>query len=1133
MSDYSLAELTSRMQGKSVTLGWDAVVFMNRAKVNSLLEQQYITRFNNVSFLKQIFGSPAMTPGGAEVLELGGLILSHPRLSFEQASLRDSRVTATMDIVAGTVSYVRKATLQTPEVILYSYVVSAHQGYTVTMDIDLAASKGTVSERGKVTIDIGDGYNCRCNLVTNDQSQEMLGNFFKALFLEQKPEDRVYTLGKLDLRDVDLLAPRSFMIRTMATDEGKLRTSDNFGDGAVVLLVRAKGNPDEGDDPAEGAFDYLIPNDRDAQGNAMYSGALVLASRVVFDWYIQSAIETVVSHDLRLDRIPESNDIARSLQAIAGEINFPGFQLVWNEDFLHDETLASKGPLSIGFHQALTDRTLQVSSDQSQLLFRWDPDIKFPLNYYENNPTPVPDKDIDFYPYINIFIQFVMRPVLERGSNNVTFVRQPGEIFDHEYRFSQDESGKTLFPMAAKERIWLNDHFKLSVVDKLNAWKSLEIPEVNVLAISNLLFPERNALQLTQARLPGDLALFGHIDPKETTFTLDPLLPVIKAGEQQHFSIRQLGIKAAQVTWSVRSVDGARASGTIDNNGQYTAPDVQLLEGTAARNVVTATYTDPVTENEVTASALVTVVLAGVVVTPSMAQIVMRGSEDKTVTLRATTLGGGTLKWTLRGNQGSLSATEGEEVIYTGPQTPPAGSLESVLIDVEDTVTGDKAIATVLLLNGTFSLVVTPAFHPGLRANGHALLQGPPDLPVKWSLVAGEGLVDPDSGAFTAPSVISQPYSVVKGTVGGISGYSIIHLSDHARQSNWFGTDLFDFVVDSAPTRVWANGLQQAKVTVRFRAATYDGAPDPLELSPDEYDSIMLVSANDHVALSPVGTDGVPQGRKWHYNENENDYDKYPASVIASQPAVSSPTREAKRYTKEFFVQCHKVENLLVAATIRNDNNQRFYSNPGDDDDEQSKKVLNLIAVQPPEGGTGGQTLFELTGPTRVFPDGADSGDDYTLESIDYYYLKLLIKGTKVDIKKIEFVGNSSMLKWESNTHLEDVYSITGHAFRHAPDPEDPDDKGDPDAKLLRIDPILLRRLNNPPDSLVLPSAPVPKGEALFSLHRCQYWRYDKYAKSDFDSTLELIIHDAYGNRHGVTIGFDGNNRNKLKIVGT
>ncbi|WP_448144964.1 hypothetical protein [Pseudomonas silesiensis] len=1133
MSDYSLAELTSRMQGKSVTLGWDAVVFMNRAKVNSLLEQQYITRFNNVSFLKQIFGSPAMTPAGEEVLELGGLILSHPRLSFEQASLRDSRVTATMDIVAGTVSYVRKATLQTPEVILYSYVVSAHQGYTVTMDIDLAASKGTVSERGKVTIDIGDGYNCRCNLVTNDQSQEMLGNFFKALFLEQKPEDRVYTLGKLDLRDVDLLAPRSFMIRTMATDEGKLRTSDNFGDGAVVLLVRAKGNPDEGGDPAEGAFDYLIPNDRDAQGNAIYSGSLVLASRVVFDWYFQYQIQNSFGHGLRLERTSETNETARSLVGIGGEIEWPGFYQKYDEVLTAYHALGNHGSLGFKFYKGGASEGFKVFAKDNVLFASCSgmQDMEFLKEHWQW----LWGSTYKYFKFdLNARLDYVFSPSVDTASGKVTFKAQSSEAF-----IEIDYSVLDLHNIPSYVRIDLFEFYNSEtetvkrIFNESALRDNFDIPEINVLAISNLLFPERNALRLTEARLPGDLALFGHIDPKETTFTLDPLLPVIKAGERQQFSIRQLGIKAAQVTWSVRSVDGARALGTIDNNGQYTAPDVPLLEGTAARNVVTATYTDPVTENEVTASALVTVVLAGVVVTPSMAQIVMRGSEDKTVTLRATTLGGGTLKWTLRGNQGSLSATEGEEVIYTGPQTPPAGSLESVLIDVEDTVTGDKAIATVLLLNGTFSLVVTPAFHPGLRANGHALLQGPPDLPVKWSLVAGEGLVDPDSGAFTAPSVISQPYSVVKGTVGGISGYSIIHLSDHARQSNWFGTDLFDFVVDSAPTRVWANGLQQAKVTVRFRAATYDGAPDPLELSDAEYDSIRLVSANDHVALPEVGKDGVPQGRKWHYTETENDYDKYPASVVASQPAASSPTREAKRYTKEFFVQCHKVENLLVAATIRNDNNQRFYSNPGDDDDEQSKKVLNLTAVQPAEGGPGGQTLFELTGPTRVSPDGADTGDDFTLESIDYYYLRLLIKGEQVAIRKIEFVGNNSLVKWESNTQLEDVYSITGHAFRYAPDPEDPTDEGDPDAKLLRIDPILVRRLNNLPDPLVNPSATVPKGEVLFSLHRCQYWIYDKYTKSDFDSTLDVIVYDAYGNKHNVLIGFDGNNRNKLKIVGT
>ncbi|MHA6235337.1 hypothetical protein [Pseudomonas fluorescens group sp. PF-69] len=1125
MSNYSLVELTRRMQGKSITLGWDAVVFMNRAKVNSLLEQQYITRFNQDSFMKQVFGAPAMTPDGSEVLELSGLILSQPRLSFEKASLRDSRVTATMDIVSGTVSYVRKGSNQVPETILYSYVVSAHQGYTVTMDIDLAASKGTVNEQGQVIVDIAEGYNCLCNLVTEPNAQGKLGDFFKALFLEQKPEDRVYTLGMLDLRDVDLLAPRSFIIRTMATEEGKIRTSDDYGEGAVVLLVRTKGNPREGSDPAEGALDYLIPNDRDAQGKAIYSGSLVLASRVVFDWYIQLVLEKQIGNNLRFERVDDSNFITRSLRAIEGGIDFPGFKLVWNEDIFHDETLTNRGPLKIDFYNVLNDKAMRVLvNEQSLLEFVWSPDVKFPFNYYENNPIPTPDKDIDYFPFVSVSVRFKMQPVVG-ADNDVQFVRVSGASYYVEYIFSFDEAGEALFPMPAAEREWLNNHFQLSVVRELQDFDNIEIPEINVLAISNLLFPERNALQLTEARLPGDLALFGHIDPKETTFTLDPLMPVIKAGEKQTFTIRQLGIKTADVTWSVRSVDGARALGSINNNGEYTAPGGQLLESTAARNVVTATYTEPATGNEVTASALVTVALAGVVVTPSMAQIDMRDNGATTVRLKATTLGAGTLKWALRGNQGSLSANQGPEVIYTRPLTPPANTLETVLIDVEDSLTGDKAIATVLLLNGTFSLKVTPAFVPGVRPNGRVFLKNPDDAPLVWSVVAGEGQINSATGEFTAPSVISQPYSVVKGSLAGvISGYSIVHLNEHARQSDWFAVDTFDFSVDATPTRVWANGLQQARVVVRFRPADYQGAPDPLELSEAEYKSIRLVSADEKNPLPEVGKDGVPEGGKWYVSETENGYRPHP-DLVTAQPTLAGQTRAPTMYVKEFFVQCHKVENLMVSASIRSDNRETFYSNPSKDDGEHNNKTCNLVAVAPPEGGTVGQVLLTFGDgePLRVEGDG----DDVTLNNTYYYYLKLMIKGVQVRIKDIEFVGNSSMVKWESDTQLEDVFSITGYALS--------DVKNAQGQQILHIDDILLRRLDSRiqvPLPIVNPSFPVPEGQVLFSLHRREYWQFDRYAKADFDTSLHVIVIDVYGNKHSVRIGFDGNNRNKLRIIG-
>lgn len=1123
MSNYSLAELTNRMQGKSITLGWDAVVFMNRAKVNSLLEQQYTTRFNKDSFMKQIFGAPAMTPDGDELLELSGLILSQPRLSFQEASLRDSRVTATMDIVSGTVSYVRKGTNQVPGAIFYSYVVSAHQGYTVTMDINLAASKGTVNEQGQVIVDIGDGYNCRCNLVNEGKSQEMLGDFFKALFLEQKPEDRVYTLGMLDLRDVDLLAPRSFMIRTMATDEGKIRTSDDYGDGAVVLLVRTKGNPKEGAEPSEGALDYLIPNDRDAQGKAIFSGSLVLASRVVFDWYIQLSLETQIANSLRFKRNDESDFVARRLDAISGGFDTPGTFHKWSVD-QNDYTLTNVGPFQLRFQGGVPDKALCFVTDGGSGLLSWGDRQEQKFNFRKYNPFNIPqtiNRPYSIYPSPQLKIYF--NPVVDSYDNTVVLELAESSVVDCPIDFSE------YYALPGNIPGHFESEFRDAVVkpfeEAFKTFYNIELPEVKVLAISNLLFPERNALQLTEARLPGDLALFGHIDPKETTFTLDPLVPVIKAGEKQTFTIRQLGIKAANVTWTVRSVDGARAAGTIDN-GVYTAPAVQLLDGTAVRNVVTATYTDPATGKEVTASALVTVVLAGVVVTPSMAQIDMRDSEATTVTLKATTLGGGTLRWTLRGNQGSLSANQGSEVIYTRPQTPPQSTLEAVLIDVEDSLTREKAIVTVLLLNGTFSVVVTPAFHPGLRANSRAFLQGPEGAPMKWSLVAGEGRVDPDTGVFTAPNVISQPYSVVKGTLAGVvSGYSIIHLSDHARQSNWFAPDVFDFVVEPSPTRVWANGLQQARVVVRFRPADYEGAPDPLELSEAEYNSIRLVSADEKNPLPEVGEDGVPDGGKWYFNATENGYKKYQELVSASQLTAPGQTREAPMVTKEFFVQCHKVENLLVSASIRSDNYETFYSNPGKEDGEHNRKALNLNAVAPPEGGTIGQVLFTFgdNAPTRV---EGDKDDEVDLETTDYYYLKLLIKGVQVGIKDIKFVGNNSMVKWESDTQLEDIHSITGYAL-----PDKRNDKGD---QILHIDEILLRRLDGKaPAPIVNPSSPVPDGHVLFSLHRRQYWRYDKYTKSDFDSALNVTVYDVYGNKHSVRIGFDGNNRNKLKIIGS
>lgn len=1129
MTTYSLDALTNRMKGKSVTLGWDAVVFMNRAKVNSLLEQQYITRFNKESFLKRIFGAPFMTPDKSEYLEMSGLILSHPRLSFEKASLRDSRATATMDIVSGTVSYVRKGSGQLPGAVLYSYVVGANQGYTMTMDIDLAASRGTVNEQGKVIVDIGDGYNCRCNLVNESRAQETLGDFFKALFLEQKPEDRVYELGMLDLRDVDLLAPRSFWIRTMATDEGKNRASDDYGEGAVVLLVRTKGNPQEGGDPGEGALDYLIPDDRHpATGKALYSGSLVLASRVVFDWYVQYSVASMIGNGITFERILESNYTARSLKAVTGALPLPGYLHRWHDSPGRKESVASVGEHKLTFYSADSAYALRIVATQDAALqMSWSGLQLQPFVVHIWDFTWLDDyyyPDVEVTPSVNITFD----PQVDSSNNTLTFkVRPLVANFSFNSRPLIDSYTNLEFWQGVYKNYDPSMQSKLGEYSALfrdtARFKSFGIPEINVLAISNLLFPERNALQLTEARLPGDLLMVGHIDPKETTFTLDPLLPVVKAGDTQTFTIRQLGYRSSDVTWSVRSVDGSSAVGTI-TNGEYLAPDVHLLDGSAIRNVVTATYTDSTTGKEVTASALVVVVLTGVVVTPSMLLIEM--DDRRQVRLKATSVGAGPFRWTPRSNVGSLHV-EGDEAVYTPPSSDlPDHTLEAVLFDVEDTSTGEKAVATVLLRQGHFSLNVTPALHPGVRPNGTALLTPPsPHRPEQftWEVVAGEGTIDPQTGRFTAPETITLPYSVVKisniGEFFDHFGYSIIHLSDHARQSEWTDADIFDFEVSTKPPTVYANGLQQAKVTVRFKPV------GDAMVSESEFESIKLVTAEQKVSLPEVGEDGVPEGGKWHYTEAENVYDPYPTPASNQEAQQNRPKGMV---LKEFFVQTHSIEDLRVSARIRSDSFETLYSNPTPED-STGTKVIDLFAMEPPEGGSGGVTTFTFgdpgTWPVRV--DDGNPEDENDLTTLDYYYLKLMIRNTQVAIRKVQFVGNCSMVKWESDTTLEDVHSITGYAIAG--------DVNENKETILHIDEILHRRLLgqlNVPEQTVHPGNPVPPGVVLFSLQRREFWRYERYTKADFDRALDVIVFDRYGNRHSVKIGFDGNNRNKLRIIG-
>ena len=101
MSVNSLESLLARMRQGSVTQGWGAVSVFSRSRLNRLLEQQYIERFNGYSFLPDFSGRVSLVEGGYDYIELQNIALGQPLLSFTSVSLTNSTAVLTMNIIAG------------------------------------------------------------------------------------------------------------------------------------------------------------------------------------------------------------------------------------------------------------------------------------------------------------------------------------------------------------------------------------------------------------------------------------------------------------------------------------------------------------------------------------------------------------------------------------------------------------------------------------------------------------------------------------------------------------------------------------------------------------------------------------------------------------------------------------------------------------------------------------------------------------------------------------------------------------------------------------------------------------------------------------------------------------------------
>jgi hypothetical protein len=274
----SLQDLLQIMAQGPVTLGWGAVSVFGRARLNQLLAQQYIENFKDYRFLPSFMGTLFLNDADTDQAELENIELGPPLLSFTTASLTNSRALLTMNIVAGRYKTLRR-TQGSVSNLTSTFDIAEQHGFVLEMDIDLSLVVGEVDRQGRVTLQLAHGVNMRCNLAGDDEAtNQRLAGYFEEAFARLPPDRAVFELGRVNFRGYSPLTPRSFRIVTQAAPGAKIRGASNYGEGAVVVFIRLDANAQAGQFPPGRNFPYLIPDDRDAQGNDQYSATLIVAS---------------------------------------------------------------------------------------------------------------------------------------------------------------------------------------------------------------------------------------------------------------------------------------------------------------------------------------------------------------------------------------------------------------------------------------------------------------------------------------------------------------------------------------------------------------------------------------------------------------------------------------------------------------------------------------------------------------------------------------------------------------------------------------------------------------------------------------------------------------------------------------
>ncbi|MFD2643542.1 hypothetical protein [Pseudomonas japonica] len=731
-----LAELLQWLAGAPRTYGWSAILAYDRDKTNTVLRQEYIERFDSGNYLRPLRELILTTDDTAEYIY--DYVFDAARLSFSNATISSSNALLTQKVIGGTQLSLSKPTGSYTRVEKV-FSLDAMDGPLLESEVSLLASTGHVNRAGEIILDISQGRNPRLTFARSEYEREKGGRHLMARFAEEEEPRRRLVLNELGVSDEQFLKPGKFEIRTHAAPNSRIPGTPEHGSGAVLAFIAMEGESNGSLPVDDRDLLFLIPDGHSATvllGQAfcihrilMPSFEPALAAGPVYSLVqdgsglvsrvrIETALAWEVWKYVHDDPVYESMRIDRLVMSFAGVEK--RFDVVFQGQRVIVEMEGRDWPFMV--------LKLRNDSREYQGSVRVDWNLR---HTYSVSVDPSSG---------------AVGLVLEPDDSYARYEVDPNQLISHPPVMANFE------PVARLARTTVAWYVEHLLVDKLIPY----FAGVDVFRLNSLLFRGDNAVLFDSAHVPGDLAFFGRVSPALTEFAITPLEPVVGHGQRQEFAIDPHRIGVA---WSVEALPGdSGAVGSIDQDGNYTAPDASLIEGVYKRVRVRATL------GAHTSTALVTVVVRDISVNP----LVQACGPRHIRAMSAGTLGTGTLTWRIADPASGATIAPSTEPdgdhLYTAG---PASLTESFVVDevvVTNDATGNQQSAYVLVVHGMVGLQVlyeADANPDRVQCKALFLNGGPTDgFELEWVLLAGSGSID-GNGLFSVDSAGKHRFAVV------------------------------------------------------------------------------------------------------------------------------------------------------------------------------------------------------------------------------------------------------------------------------------------------------------------------------------------------------------------------------------